>query len=150
MFFKLQIWKHNFPYEENFKHIYLKVVTPVMEIWGNSYQGDSLNAETTLEIGWFLSRGYYFRFDTPGVSQTGEGFTDHILWLFLRLFMFDSFFGTFGRFFFMFYNDGSQKIQTLRNVSIFIYTTTTYTIICTRLDMYVHVLVIFVIIDRYK
>lgn len=99
MFFKLQIWKHNFPYEENFKHIYLKVVTPVMEIWGNSYQGDSLNAETTLEIGWFLSRGYYFRFDTPGVSQTGEGFTDHILWLFLRLFMFDSFFGTFGRFF---------------------------------------------------
>lgn len=111
MFFKLQIWKHNFPYEENFKHIYLKVVTPVMEIWGNSYQGDSLNAETTLEIGWFLSRGYYFRFDTPGVSQTGEGFTDHILWLFLRLFMFDSFFGTFGRFFFMFYNDGSQKIQ---------------------------------------
>lgn len=149
MFFKLQIWKHNFPYEENFKHIYLKVVTPVMEIWGNSYQGDSLNAETTLEIGWFLSRGYYFRFDTPGVSQTGEGFTDHILWLFLRLFMFDSFFGTFGSFFFMFYNDGSQKIQTLRNVSIFIYTTTTYTI-CTGLDMYVHVLVIFVIIDRYK
>lgn len=64
--------------------------------------------------------------------------------------MFDSFFGTFGRFFFMFYNDGSQKIQTLRNVSIFIYTTTTYTIICTGLDMYVHVLVIFVIIDRYK
>lgn len=113
MFFKLQIWKHNFPYEENFKHIYLKVVTPVMEIWGNSYQGDSLNAETTLEIGWFLSRGYYFRFDTPGVSQTGEGFTDHILWLFLRLFMFDSFFGTFSRFFFIFYNDGSKKCATL-------------------------------------
>lgn len=42
------------------------------------------SAETTLEIGWFLSRGYYFyfRFATPGVSQTGEGYTDHILWLF--------------------------------------------------------------------
>lgn len=73
-------------YEENFskKHFYLKVVTPAMEIWGNSCQGGFPSAETTLEIGWFLSRGYYFyfRFATPGVSQTGEGYTDHILWLF--------------------------------------------------------------------
>lgn len=77
-------------YEENFsnKHFYLKVVTPAMEIWGNSCQGDSLAQRQLLRLVDFYHVATTFTFDLlhraslKQVRGTPTTVTDHILWLF--------------------------------------------------------------------